>query len=267
MQIFWSELTKIFIKCLSGSGVYQLFITHSHRHTHAQIIRVNPEIKGSQSGPGRSCYLSCTGHHRSALGPWEQQREAAEALCLLSTCGLGTFPWTLAGKDSKSLSLPPSPLLLLLLLHATGWERQVGRELVWTMGSPIGKQLSESIGMDTRVKLRHLRLKPLGITKNISIYNEVQRRFIKEINNYNSLRKLFLLLNISSIFVSAWFICNYLLNQLFCSLNLDTSLGKGTATLRFRSQIKLKETTEFQICCMQLGEFPQTGEACLKLFG
>lgn len=184
----------------------------------------------------------------------------------MSTCRLGTLPLTPAGKDRESPSRPPA-LLLLHQLHAPGWEGQAGHDPVQAMGSPTGKQLLEPMGWPPRSSSGTYNWNLKYYEKNISIYNEVQERFIKEIYICSSLGKLSLLPNISSSFHSAWITCNYLLNQLFCSLNLGTWLGKGTSTLQFRSQIRWKETTEFQICCMQIYEFPQTREACLKLFG
>lgn len=89
----------------------------------------------------------------------------------------------------------------------------------------------------------------------ISIYNEARDRFIKEIYICSSLGKPSLLLNSSSSFPSAWITRNYLLTQMFCSLNLDTWLGKGNSILWIRSQARLKETTEFQTHCTQFMNF------------
>lgn len=152
-------------------------------------------------------------------------RGSSGSLCCVCVW-LGDFsPWHLQGATLQSL-LPPShssspvtttaaasPCTLL-----TGAARH---NQMQEMGSPSRQQLFN--GMTMRVTLGHLQLNSIISMKNISIYSDMQERFIKVCYN---LQASCLLLNISSSFHSTRIICNYLFNHPFCSSYMGSDWEK-----------------------------------------
>lgn len=87
-------------------------LTHTHAHTEAPKKDFLHKPLGSIVR-SKAAGLKQVGHathpaqdptYWAALGPWEEQRGATQALCNISTCHLGTFPLASAGKDRESPS-------------------------------------------------------------------------------------------------------------------------------------------------------------------
>lgn len=142
--------------------------SHTHTCTHArtkkgfftQTVRVNPEVKSSRSGPGRSWYVPCTRPHiqicfrslgtakRSRLGPL-QHVHVSLGDSSLDTCRQGqgvTIP------SSSPAATAPAPCTWL---RGTGRTRSGPGNGISNWEAAIGAN-----GMATTVKLGHLQLKP-----------------------------------------------------------------------------------------------------------
>lgn len=161
-----------------------MLLTHTQRHQKkgisTQTIKVNPEVKGSQSGPGESRYQPCTGPHLwICFG--SLQRGSSGPLYYVHTW-LEDFSFDIY-RQGPGVSIPSSSPAAAAVAGAPGTLLGGAGRTRPSLGNGISKwEATLGVnGMATGVTLRHLQLNPVSIMKNISIYNEAQERFIKEI--------------------------------------------------------------------------------------